>query len=36
VALQVIGKIMGVILAALAVELMLLGLRGAGVLASVQ
>jgi multiple antibiotic resistance protein len=36
VALQVIGKIMGVILAALAVELMLLGLRGAGVLATAQ
>jgi multiple antibiotic resistance protein len=36
VALRVSGKIMGVILAALAVELMLLGLRGAGVLASAQ
>jgi multiple antibiotic resistance protein len=33
VALQVTGKLMGVILAALAVELMLMGLTGAGILA---
>jgi multiple antibiotic resistance protein len=33
VALQVIGKIMGVILVALAVELMLMGLTGAGIIA---
>jgi multiple antibiotic resistance protein len=33
VALQVIGKLMGVILTALAVELMLMGLTGAGILA---
>ena len=32
-ALQVIGKIMGVILAALAVELMLMGFTGAGIIA---
>ena len=32
-ALQVIGKIMGVILVALAVELMLMGFTGAGIIA---
>ena len=32
-ALQVVGKIMGVILAALAVELMLMGLIGLGIIA---
>jgi small neutral amino acid transporter SnatA (MarC family) len=34
VALQVIGKIMGVLLAALAVALMLMGLTGAGLIAT--